>query len=123
MVGICGLEPQTSSLSVTRSNQLSYIPKAPTYSTKFPLFPQACYNQLMSWEFSIGWFILGILILAAGAAIVVFYHQISYGIASGASSFDRVKLFGIVTCIVGLLIMANLHTALLNWLVSLIFRR
>ncbi len=28
MVGICGLEPQTSSLSVTRSNQLSYIPNA-----------------------------------------------------------------------------------------------
>ena len=26
LVGICGLEPQTSSLSVTRSNQLSYIP-------------------------------------------------------------------------------------------------
>ena len=25
-MGICGLEPQTSSLSVTRSNQLSYIP-------------------------------------------------------------------------------------------------
>ena len=27
MVGLCGLEPQTSSLSVTRSNQLSYNPK------------------------------------------------------------------------------------------------
>lgn len=27
LVGICGLEPQTSSLSVTRSNQLSYIPR------------------------------------------------------------------------------------------------
>ena len=27
LVGICGLEPQTSSLSVTRSNQLSYIPE------------------------------------------------------------------------------------------------
>ena len=26
MVGLCGLEPQTSSLSVTRSNQLSYSP-------------------------------------------------------------------------------------------------
>ena len=26
MVGISGLEPETSSLSVTRSNQLSYIP-------------------------------------------------------------------------------------------------
>ena len=28
MVGLCGLEPQTSSLSVTRSNQLSYNPLA-----------------------------------------------------------------------------------------------
>ena len=26
LVGISGLEPETSSLSVTRSNQLSYIP-------------------------------------------------------------------------------------------------
>ena len=32
LVGICGLEPQTSSLSVTRSNQLSYIPNS-LYST------------------------------------------------------------------------------------------
>ena len=32
LVGICGLEPQTSSLSVTRSNQLSYIPNT-TYFT------------------------------------------------------------------------------------------
>lgn len=31
MVGICGLEPQTSSLSVTRSNQLSYIPELILY--------------------------------------------------------------------------------------------
>ena len=38
LVGICGLEPQTSSLSVTRSNQLSYIPNTspfyPIYSEK-----------------------------------------------------------------------------------------
>jgi hypothetical protein len=77
----------------------------------------------MSWEFSIGWFMLGVLILAAGAAIVLFYRQISYGLASGISSFDNVKLFGIVTCIVGLLIMSNLHTFLLNALVNLVFGR
>ena len=41
VVGICGLEPQTSSLSVTRSNQLSYIPIAsPPHSTKNPPFLQ-----------------------------------------------------------------------------------
>jgi len=77
----------------------------------------------MSWEFSIGWFMLGVIILAAGAAIVVFYQQISYNLASGVSSFDRVKLFGIITCIVGLIIMSNLHTFLLGLLVDLVFRR
>ncbi|MCL1839887.1 hypothetical protein FWF89_02735 [Candidatus Saccharibacteria bacterium] len=77
----------------------------------------------MSWEFSIGWFILGVIILAAGAAVVIFYRQISYGIGSGINSFDRVKLFGIIACIVGLVVMANLHTFLLGLLVNLIFRR
>lgn len=35
LVGICGLEPQTSSLSVTRSNQLSYIPELLTFGRLF----------------------------------------------------------------------------------------
>jgi hypothetical protein len=77
----------------------------------------------MSWEFSIGWFILGIIILAAGAAVVVFYRQISYGLASGVNSFERVKLFGIITAAVGLLVMANIHTFLLGLFVNLIFGR
>ncbi len=77
----------------------------------------------MTWEFSIGWFILGTIILASGAAIVVFFRQISYSLASGVSSFDRVKLFGIITCIVGLIVMTNLHTFLLGLLVSIIFQR
>ena len=37
VVGICGLEPQTSSLSVTRSNQLSYIPKVKSTIVKLCL--------------------------------------------------------------------------------------
>jgi len=77
----------------------------------------------MSWEFSIGWFATGVIILAAGAAVVVFHKQISYGLASGVSSFDRVKLFGIIACVLGLLIMTNLHTFLLGLLVDLVFRR
>ena len=77
----------------------------------------------MSWEFSIGWFILGLCILIAGGAIVVFYRQISENLASGISSYDRVKLFGLIACGLGLLIMMNLHTFLLGLLVNAIFRR
>jgi hypothetical protein len=77
----------------------------------------------MSWEFSIGWLIFGVILLASGATIVIFYRQISENLASGVSSYDRVKFFGILTSILGLIIMTNLHTFLLGLLVDLIFIR
>ncbi|MBR3232881.1 hypothetical protein IKF74_01160 [Candidatus Saccharibacteria bacterium] len=72
-------------------------------------------------EFSLGAFIVGFIILAAGGACVVFYRQIAENVAHGVSSYDRVKLFGIIGIGVGFLVMTNLHTVLLNALVSLIF--
>lgn len=77
----------------------------------------------MEWTFSIGWLFAGLLIVAAGAAMVYFYKPISDNFAHGINSYDRVKLFGIIAIIVGLLVMTNLHTLLLNALVNLIFRR
>ncbi len=77
----------------------------------------------MSWEFSIGWFITGLIILIAGILVVVFYRQIAENLASGVSSYDRVKLFGIIGSALGLIIMANIHTFLLELLVQLIFKR
>lgn len=76
----------------------------------------------ISWEFSVGWFMLGLVILIAGGAVVVFYRQISENLASGVSSYDRVKLFGVIACGVGLVIMMNLHTLLLRLFVSLIIK-
>ena len=77
----------------------------------------------MDWNFSIGWFFAGILILAAGTAITVFYQKIADNIANGVSSYEKVKLAGIITAIVGFLIMANLHTLILSLFVNLVFNR
>ena len=74
----------------------------------------------ISWEFSAGWFILGLLIFIAGGCVVVFYRQISENLASGISSYQHVKLFGIITSVVGFLVMTNLHTFLLRLFVGLI---
>ena len=74
----------------------------------------------MDWNFSFGWVFLGFLIFAAGGAIVVFYRQISENLASGVSSYDRVKLWGIVIAIIGVIVMTNLHTLLLTLFVNLI---
>lgn len=77
----------------------------------------------MDFEFSLGWMFGGLAIALAGGLIVIFYKQIADNMASGVSSYERVKLFGIITIAVGLICAANLHTLILGWLVSLIFKR
>lgn len=78
---------------------------------------------LMDYQFSLGWMFGGLLIALAGGLIVIFYKQIADNLVNGVSSYDKVKLFGIVTIIVGLICTANLHTFILGWLVNLLFKR
>ena len=74
----------------------------------------------MDFTFSIGWLIGGLMIAAAGAAIVYFHQKIADNLANGVSSYDHVKLFGMITAIVGLLVAMNLHIFVLTLLVHLI---
>ena len=77
----------------------------------------------MDFTFSFGWMAAGLVIALAGGLIVIFYRQIAENLANGVSSYDHVKLFGIITLIVGLLITANLHTFILALLVKLMFNK
>lgn len=77
----------------------------------------------MDWNFSLGWFFAGVLILAAGTAITVFYQKIADNLVSGPSSYEKVKLIGVIVAIVGFLVMANLHTLILTLFVNLVFNR
>lgn len=74
----------------------------------------------MDFTFDFGWMFGGLVIAAIGGAIVFFYRQIADNFASGVSSYDKVKLFGIITLIVGLLVTANLHTLVLELIVNFI---
>lgn len=76
----------------------------------------------MDFQFSLGWMFGGIAIAIAGGLIVFFYRQIAENLANGVSSYDHVKLFGVITIIVGLLVTANLHIFFLELLVQLIFK-
>ena len=77
----------------------------------------------MDWNFSIGWMITGMIILAASGAVVANYQKISDTMLSGVSSYDRVKFWGMIGCGIGLAVMANLHTLLLSLFVSVVFKR
>lgn len=77
----------------------------------------------MSYEFSLGWLFGGLAIALAGGLIVIFYKQIADGLVNGVSSYDKVKLFGVIAIIIGLICTANLHTFVLSLLVKLMFGR
>lgn len=77
----------------------------------------------MDFTFNIGWMFGGLIITLAGGLIVIFYRQIADNMASGVSSYDRVKLFGIITIIIGLLITANLHILVLTLISNLLFNK
>lgn len=77
----------------------------------------------MEYEFSIGWMFGGLAIALAGGLIVIFYKQIADNLVNGVSSYDKVKLFGVIAIIVGLICTANLHTFILGGIVNLLFNR
>jgi len=72
-----------------------------------------------NFTFDFGWMIGGILITILGGLIVVFYRQIADNLANGVSSYGHVKLFGVITIVVGLIFTANLHIILLTLIVNL----
>ena len=74
----------------------------------------------MDFTFSFGWMIAGLVIAAAGGAMVIFYRQIAHGLANGVSSYDKVKLFGVIAIIVGLVVAMNLHVLILTFIISLL---
>ncbi len=77
----------------------------------------------MNYTFSLGWMFGGIAIIVAGGLIIIFYRQIAENLANGVSSYEKVKIVGVITVIVGLLVTANLHTFLLGLIVKLLLNR
>lgn len=75
----------------------------------------------MQYEFSIGSFFVGLLILAAGVAFVRWHQTIADNMGSGVSVYEKYKLYAFITCGVGLLVMLNLHAFILINLLKSIF--
>ena len=75
----------------------------------------------MQYEFSLGSFVFGIMIVIAGVLIVRFHAWLADNFSGGVGSYDKFKLAGVIACVVGLVVMVNLHTLILGALVQAIF--
>ena len=77
----------------------------------------------MDFTFSFGWMFGGLAIALAGGLIVFFYRPIAENLANGVSSNEKVKLVGVITVVVGLLVTMNLHIFILTLITNLLFGR
>ncbi len=77
--------------------------------------------NLMEYTFSWGWFGIGLLVLAASVALTVWYRPIADNFGSGVASYERFRLWGLIGCGIGFIMMLNLHTLLLGWFFSMLF--
>ncbi|MGK2896812.1 MAG: hypothetical protein ACSLEY_04430 [Candidatus Saccharimonadales bacterium] len=75
----------------------------------------------MNYEFSVGSFFIGILIVIAGVLFIRFHQWIADNFGGGVSSYDSYKLYAFLTCGLGFLVMLNLHVMILTWLFSSLF--
>ena len=66
---------------------------------------------------------MGLLVMVAGALIVIYYQKVAENFFNGVSSYDKTKLGGIVIIIIGLILLTNLHTVILTAFVNLFFKR
>ena len=81
------------------------------------------YNGDMYYKFTFGSFFVGLIVLIIGAVMTVYHQKLADNLASGISSYDRFKFWGLVVCGVGFGIMLCLHTIPLGWLAESLFGR
>ena len=77
----------------------------------------------MDYSFNLGWLFGGLGLILVGGLIVIFYKQIADNLVNGVSSYDKTKLVGVITAIVGMLMASNLLPLILTWIAKLIFQR
>ena len=77
--------------------------------------------MLNMYEFSIGAFFFGMLVLVGGALVIIFHQAIANNFLYGVGSYDKVKMWGMIICGVGIAIMANLHSFIFGFLFKSVF--
>jgi hypothetical protein len=76
---------------------------------------------VMEYTFSWTMFFIGMLIVGASVALIVWYQPIADSFGYGVTSYERFRLYGILGCLLGFIVMLNVHTLLLYWAFGLFF--
>jgi hypothetical protein len=70
------------------------------------------------YTFSITWLLIGILIIALGVVILRYYNKFAEN--TGVGNYSRWQLAGIIVIALGFIMMFNLHTLIISFIVGLV---
>ena len=76
---------------------------------------------LMEYHFSVAWFVVGFLITVVGGVFMKYHQFVADNLGGGIGSYDRYKLAALITIVIGLVAMVNLHTVILGWIFNGLF--
>ena len=76
---------------------------------------------LMEYKFSVAWFVVGLLITCVGGLFMKYHQFVADNLGGVVGSYDRYKLAAVITVLVGLIAMVNLHTVILGWIFNGLF--
>jgi hypothetical protein cdiviTM7_02192 len=74
------------------------------------------------YSFSLTTFFVGLLIFIAGGSLILWHRWIGDNFVYGVSSYDKIKFWGVIGCILGFFVMLNLHTVFLEFFVKMLFK-
>lgn len=60
------------------------------------------------YTFSLTWFIIGLVVLALGGCITLFYNKFAEN--TGIGNYSKWRIAGLVICGIGVILMLNLHS-------------
>ena len=76
----------------------------------------------MEYSFSFDSFVTGLIITIIGVAFMGLHRKIADAIGSGVMSYDKFKLYALITTIIGIVVCLNLHWFIFSNLIGSLFR-
>lgn len=75
----------------------------------------------MEYEFNTAWFVAGFIVVVLGGLFMKYHQWVADNFGGGIGSYDRYKLAALITVVLGLIFMVNIHTILLGWILGGLF--
>lgn len=75
----------------------------------------------MQYEFSWTWFGVGIAVVIVGVLMLRFYNKIADNFLRGPASYNRTKMTALIVTGLGVLMIFNLHTLLIEFVARTLF--